>query len=338
MCTEIGRFQGGRQTLLIALALLVLGGCASVPAVPSPSGGVDLALTGGMTDPAEIAEAAAQKQSSGDYQGALMLYLEAAKVSQDTDVWLNIGRLQSRLGFNGKALAAYEQAVELDPTNARAFEGAGLIYLDSDARDQAERMLKRAVSLDGSLWRAHNGLGVIADLEARYDDAIAQYQLGLGVHPESAMLRSNIGYSRYLAGDLSGAESDFLAAISLDRSYTTAWKNLGLVYARTGRYQKALEILQATSDKSTAYNDVGYIAMLNEDFDIAESYFDEAIRLSPKFYPSAVRNRELVRNRLKEQRLTEDPVESGDDVSDLKADAAASAEDGTPLADSGDPS
>jgi len=325
------------SALLVAALLSGLSGCASVPS--PPANGVDVALTGGMTDPAEIVDTASQRQARGDYQGALVLYLEAAKVSPDSDVWLNIGIVQSKLGLNGKALAAYERAVEIDPTNAKAYEGAGLIYLDAEAQDTAQQMLRRAVDIDGSLWRAHNGLGVIADLEGRYEDAIEQYEMGLAVRPDSAMLRSNIGYSRYLSGDLGGAESDFIEAISLDRRYTTAWKNLGLVYARTGRYRDALELLQATSDKSTAYNDVGYIAMLNEDFELAETFFDEAIRLSPRYYASAVRNREMARNRLKDKPSTAEPAGIEEPHESVpNADAEERAAGGDSLADSADPS
>jgi len=328
------RSMTGAAVLLTATLLAALSGCATVPA--ASANGVDLALTGGLEDPAEIVDAAAQRQGRGDYQGALVLYLEAAKVSEDSNIWVNVGVLHSRLGFNAKALAAYEHAAELDPENAKAYEGAGLIYLDSDAEEPARTMLDRAVSIDDSLWRAHNGLGVIADLEGRYDDAIEQYELGLAEFPESAMLRSNLGYSRYLSGDLSGAESDFVQAIRIDRNYVTAWKNLGLVYARTGRYQKALEVLQATSDKSIAYNDVGYIAMLNEDYEMAETFFDEAIRLSPKYYAGAVRNREIVRNRLKEQSAGNRPGVEGRDTS-RQSQAGEAVVEPTSLADAADP-
>ena len=39
-----------------------------------------------------------------------------------------------------------------------------------------------------------------------------------------------------------------------------------------------------------AYNDVGYIAMRQGDFEVAERYFHKAIGLSPRYFEAAQRN------------------------------------------------
>jgi Flp pilus assembly protein TadD len=278
------------------LGALMFSGCASVPSSGSK---LDLGLTAGETDVQEIISQADQKRARGEKQGALVLYIEASKITQDSYVWSTIGQLQSELTFNKQALVAYERAISLDASNTDAHEGAGLIYLDTKSISNAKILLEKAVELDPSRWRSYSGLGVIADLEQRYPDAIRHYQLGLEIAPESAMLLSNIGYSRYLAGDLEQAEQDFLSAISIDNSYETAWRNLGLVFARTRRYEEAVEVLQLSSEEQVARNDVGYVALLNEDYQTAEALFDDAIRLSPRFYDTAHRNRELVRNRMR---------------------------------------
>ena len=278
------------------LGVLAFGGCASVPASGSE---LDLGLTAGETNVKKIIAQADQKRSRGEIQGALVLYIEASKITQDSHLWSNIGQLQSTLDFNDQALVAYERAITLDASNADAYEGAGLIYLDTKSISNAKILLEKAVELDPSRWRSHNGVGVIADLEQRFPASIRHYQRGLEINPNSAMLMSNIGYSRYLAGDLVQAEHDFLSAISNDNGYETAWRNLGLVFARTGRYEEAVEVLQISSEEQVARNDVGYVALLNEDFKEAEALFDEAIRLSPRFYDTAHRNRELARNRMR---------------------------------------
>ena len=280
------------------LGLLLLGGCASVS---TPSSNLDLGLTAGETDVKKITIMADEKKARGELQGALVLYMEASKIAEDSTLWSTIGELQSILDFNDQALVAYERAIALDAANSRAYEGAGLIYLDTKSIPSARTLLENAVELDPISWRAHNGMGIIADLEQRYSDAVSHYQIGLEINPDSAMLLSNIGYSRYLAGDLKQAEQDFLSAISIDNSYMTAWRNLGLVYARTRRYEEAVEVLEISSAEPVAHNDVGYVALLNEDFQEAEALFDEAIRLSPRFYGTAQRNRELARNQMRSQ-------------------------------------
>jgi Flp pilus assembly protein TadD len=95
------------------------------------------------------------------------------------------------------------------------------------------------------------------------------------------------------------AESDYIDALTIDKTYETAWKNLGLLYARTRRYEQAVEVLQISGDKPVALNDVGYIAMLNQDYPEAEALLDEALRSSPRHFETAFRNRELVRSRIR---------------------------------------
>ncbi len=45
-----------------------------------------------------------------------------------------------------------------------------------------------------------------------------------------------------------------------------------------------------------ALNDVGYIAMRQAEYGLAQHYFQEAIRLSPKYFKTAERNLTEVRN------------------------------------------
>ena len=45
-----------------------------------------------------------------------------------------------------------------------------------------------------------------------------------------------------------------------------------------------------------AFNNIGYIAMLNKQYLVAENYFKKAISISPSFYVHAARNLEKVQN------------------------------------------
>ena len=296
--TSRTRSLPARKALGVLLAAIVLGGCAST--TPKQPGTVlDLALTRGETDPNKIIATADEKISRGELRSALMLYAEAVKVEEDPILWTTIGRLQAALGNSSQALHAYEEALSLDPDSVDALEGAGLILLDSQATVEAKEMLAHAVDVDATRWRAHNGLGIIADLERDYVVAIEHYAKGLEISPYSVMLLNNRGYSHYLSADFIRAESDFIDALTIDKAYETAWKNLGLLYARTRRYEQAVEVLEISGDKPVALNDVGYIAMLNQDYPEAEALFDEALRSSPRHFETAFRNRELVRSRIR---------------------------------------
>ena len=51
-------------------------------------------------------------------------------------------------------------------------------------------------------------------------------------------------------------------------------------------------------DAEIAYNDVGYIAMRQGDYAVAERYFEKAIRVSPRYFEEARRNLDKVQEHL----------------------------------------
>ena len=101
-------------------------------------------------------------------------------------------------------------------------------------------------------------------------------------------------------GNQQSAEQAFIDALKLKPDYQRAWRNLGLVYTKSGRYSEALEAFGKTEKEHQAYNDVGYVAMLSGRYDDARRFFDEAMRLSPSYYELAwqnIKRLELVQNR-----------------------------------------
>ena len=81
-------------------------------------------------------------------------------------------------------------------------------------------------------------------------------------------------------------------------------QNLGLVYARRGDYPTALATLTRVVGAPMAANDVGYIAMISGDYAAAERLFQDAIRLSPRYYPTANENAAELRRRRSDAALT----------------------------------
>jgi Flp pilus assembly protein TadD len=219
----------------------------------------------------------------------------------DPEVWFRVGAVCTHIGKDEKALQAYLQVVALNPNHAGGQEGAGLAYMNLKARDQARAYLVAAVTLEPRRWRAHNALGILADRREDYSAAILHYETALAINPSSPMLLNNLGYSRYLSGDLEQSARDFYQVTQLDAGYAPAWSNLGRVYARQGWYMDAVNILSRATDKSTASNHVGYIALQNGDLADAEQLLSEAIRLSPTYYQSAYQNLELVRARMRSE-------------------------------------
>lgn len=276
---------------MLFAAMLLVSGCAQFQRGEESFARESLPRTA-----AEALEAGDTALAGGDLDKALFYFLQAARLDpKSAATFTRIGNLHEARGDRQRAALAYRQALRADPRYAGALAGLGILLTRDRQYAEAEAQLLAAVREDPSLARAHNALGVLNDLQRDYPTAKRHYEKALALAPRSPMLVNNLGYSRYLAGDDAGAIIRFEEALELNPNYSLAWRNLGLVYARQGRYRDALHAFGKVQDKAEAYNDVGYIAMVSGRLDDAESFFDQALRLSPKHYALASDNAERVR-------------------------------------------
>ena len=281
----------------LAFIGLGLSACATTPSSGLAAVTDELAIT---DDPVLEGDNAARR---GDYESALTHYLLAidAQETPDPEIWFRVGAVCTHIGKTEQALQAYITVVELNPEHVGGQEGAGLELMALQAMDQARDYLVAAVTLDPQRWRSHNALGILADRDNDPTAAIEHYEAALAINADSPMILNNVGYSRYLSGDLEQAARDFYRATELRADYVPAWSNLGLVYARQGWYLDAVNILSRSTDKAIAFNQAGYIALQNGDLADAEQLLSEAVYLSPTYYAAAYGNLDVVRARIRSE-------------------------------------
>lgn len=276
------------RAVLMGLALCTLaGGCAT-----AAKSGEEDAAAGNPRVKAEDAIAAGDAEvRSGDHERALYEYVRALLAdARNETALLRIAALHTMDGKYEAAERAYRQLLAINDRNADGWEGLGLLMLRTSHQEQAQECLHRAVELDATRWRAHDGLGVIADLQGHPDVAAQHYAAALVIRPDDPQLLNNLGYSKYLAHDWQAAETYFQAALSRDPANPHALSNLALVAARRNQYDKALAALKQVGGEAQAYNNLGYICLLNDEYAAAERFLREAVRLSPTYDKTAQEN------------------------------------------------
>ncbi len=242
------------------------------------------------------------KRADGFYQqgnmnDALYYYVKSLELDdKNMEVLAKIGQIHVRKGNYDLAEAAYNLALKLDNNNAHALEGLGIIQLNTGKQIEAYQSFREAVAIDASLWQANNGLGLIADKQGDYLSASQYYQAALKTKPNMPMLLNNLGYSKYLSGNYSDAIQLFDSVSKVDAKYESSWLNLGLVYARQGNDKAALEAFMHVLDEADAYNNLGYIDMMNDKTNAANEYFQKAISLSPSYHVLANENLKRLRS------------------------------------------
>ena len=243
----------------------------------------------------EILVAADATRAEGRFAEALQIYQEIL-VADPKSVASQYGVAECLLGLDkaNEARSMFGALSQNPEYHARGLQGAGLAYLALGQHDKAAKSLHDATEADATLWRAWDGLGLLADL--KHDPSAAQlsYNRALEINPKSAALHNNLGYSRLLAGNADEALNELREAFSLDPASETVQNNYRLALAMKGRYADALR--GAPEEKlPTLLNNVGYVAMQRGDLNAAEGYFSRAMELSPSFNTVASHNVEQLK-------------------------------------------
>lgn len=306
------------STLIMAVLLpIVLSACNSGGVRSDDAKSRDFSALndpGGRLEYATVMPSASKEESalrgdaalaSGDRKRALYEYLDAlGKGGADASLLYKVGRIHLGMGNRTQAELAFRFAQTADPEHLASLQELSLLQIHRREFAVARKNLERVVAGQPGAAKAHNALGVLADMQGQHEEAQDHYTNAIRSSGGVPSYLNNLGYSYYMAGDLGRAEQAFIKALDRNPAHERAWRNLALVYSKSGRYMEALNALRKTGEIHEAYNDLGYVVMLTGDYEKASQFLEEAIRLSPSHYELADRNRQ----RLKLMR-TGQPVE-----------------------------
>ena len=293
-----------QEAVWVALSLLVVGwlsGCAGVPSEAtahaefSALGDSDAYLSYNTAFPIASAQEAVLRGDAalarGDLNRALFEYTRALeKDGADGETLYKIGRVHIARDDLKRAELAFALSLKELPEHVGALLEMGKLKMRRRDYTGAEEQLGRAWEINPNSAQILNALGVIQDIRKKHYQAQRNYIMAISLAGNKPVYMNNLGYSYYLMGNQQRAEQMFMDTLKVDPGYKRAWRNLGLVYAKTARFSDALEAFSKTEKEYQACNDVGYVAMLSGHFDEAQYYFQEAIRLSPVYYELAARN------------------------------------------------
>ncbi|HEY1909913.1 MAG TPA: protein kinase [Vicinamibacterales bacterium] len=159
------------------------------------------------------------------------------------------------------ALAAYRQAIDLDPGMGRAYAGMAVVY--DDLKDEAktktayEEALKRVDRMTER--EKYRTLGTYYLLVARnYDKAIENYQTLLQRYPADSAAHGNLGMSYMLTGDPERAVKEAREVLKIYPKNLKQRRNLALYLMYSGDFKSAIDEGSHTIAETPAYA-IGYL-------------------------------------------------------------------------------
>jgi DNA-binding winged helix-turn-helix (wHTH) protein/tetratricopeptide (TPR) repeat protein len=169
--------------------------------------------------------------------------------------------LKGRYYFNKLTLASVQkgveylqQAIEQDPVYALAYAGLGDCHNYLANRDEAKRSVSKALELDGELGEAH----------------------------------ASLGFFRFLYDwDFSGAESEFITALTLNPNYAEAHHWYGIFLANLGRHDEAKREAELAVERDPLSLLMNMTAALNfylaREYDLAIAQLHRVIEMEHNF-------------------------------------------------------
>jgi Tfp pilus assembly protein PilF len=250
-----------------------------------------------LTEPAALAVAKGEAfLASKQYQAAFEKFSHALEKEPDNHQ-ASLGLAEAQLGLRQfmEALSAFELAMQSESLQPKALQGRGITLVMMGRDELAEPLLRQAVALDSSLWRAWNAMGRIYALKGETTRALASYDRALMANPRAAAVYNNRGLALVSAKRYGEAEQSFRKALAAEPDLSVARMNLRLAIAWQGRYDEAIAELKR-SNAPRVLNNIGFVAMERGDYSTAKLFFTRAMEISPSYYPTAARNLEQLEN------------------------------------------
>jgi tetratricopeptide (TPR) repeat protein len=154
-----------------------------------------------------------------------------------------LGMLENGTGQFEKAAEQFQQAVQLDPVNDKAYRHLAEAYQNLNQLDKAEETFKRAISVRPEYWWGYSSLGAFYFRQAQYDKAQALFEKAITVKPDSYRNYSNLGAALLYEGNDEKATGALERSIAIRPSYG-AYTNLAVAYLRMRQFHQAAQTTQ----------------------------------------------------------------------------------------------
>ncbi len=194
-----------------------------------------------------------------------------------------LGLLEDGTGQYEKAAEQFQQAMQLEPANERAYTSLAGAYQHLNQPDKAEETYKRAIAVRPQYWRGYSFLGTFYIAQAEYEKAAAMFRRATELDPESYLAFNNLGAALLYAGKDDEAAQAFEKSLAL-RPNRDAYNNIAVAQFRLHRFKNAVlnfkEALKIDDTDYQNWGNMGDAAYYGGDTTSAMEYYRKAISLA----------------------------------------------------------
>lgn len=220
------------QAVAIAAAGVV---CGAASLLPASKPGVKRVGAGALSAVIVLAGVASSRQAHA-FENAETLWRHTLAKNPDCFIChTNYGFWLSGQGRGDEAVGHFDQSLRIRPDNVPTLLNLAKIEEDRGRFDAAAGRLRAALALDAADTTVLINLGTVETKGGHLDEAVATYREALRLgSPADYLAHNGLAVALARKGDLSGAVTEFQAALRANPDYAPARANLEKLLAAAG--------------------------------------------------------------------------------------------------------
>lgn len=253
---------------------------------------LESATKANMIDAASLRELGQVRLAKGDAKGALDAFdkgLRAGTVSPELRQQLRVDSATAAIhaGDLAQAYAQADQAAKATPALASAFIARGTVSWLQGKRDAALGDFKQALEIDPRARDAVFDIGLAAGIGGDLATAESRLDEAQDLDPLRGFeVEISRGIFAELGGDLEDAAAHYEAALEMHPEHPYGLYRSGRLKRRTENQDGAAADLSRAlleiGEMNDVLNELGYVALLSDNYDDSVKYFEESLRRDPK--------------------------------------------------------
>jgi tetratricopeptide (TPR) repeat protein len=159
----------------------------------------------------------------------------------------NLGNALLALDRRPEAIAAYQDALRVNPKYADAYYGLGNAYFPGKPADAVDAY-RRAIELNPNDGQYHNNLGNALAVSGDLEGAIAEFREALGLDKDLSQAHHNLGRALLENGQFNEAVAEYRVAVQLQKD-NAEWREHLRQAEEMTRLDDRLPVVLAGKDK-----------------------------------------------------------------------------------------